>query len=150
MMTALLTLAAGTMMAADYTVEGQTVTIPVTQVKNNGPQVVCLQVVNDNIIRVRATSEKTLPQKPASLMIVPQPAPAKNSYQVSDEEGKVVVKTNRVKAVVSKESGRITFYDAEGKELLKEANDGKQFWDFMVPERELGMKTGYTDRKSVV
>ena len=131
-------------MAANYTIEGPSVTIPVTHVKENGPQVVRLQVMNEHIIRVQATSAKALPQKPASLMIVPQTAPAKNSYQVTEEAGNVVVKTSRVKAVVSKETGRITFYDAQGKQLLKESADGKRFWDFTVPERELGMKTGYT------
>ena len=43
-------------MAADYTTEGQYVTIPVKKVKAGGAQVVRLQVVNDNIIRVQATS----------------------------------------------------------------------------------------------
>ena len=107
-------------------------------------KVICLEVMNDNVIRVRATSKDALPQKPASLMIVPQTAPAKGSYTVNDEGEMVVVKAKNVKAVVSKATGEVTFYNGDGNLLLKEAKDGKKFWDFTVPERELGMKTGYT------
>ena len=131
----------GVSFAAELQTSGNTVTI-----RPDGGQakVIRLEVMNDNIIRVRATSEVALPEKPASLMIVPQTTPAKGSYTVSDEGETVVVKTSGVKAVVQKTTGEVTFFDGDGKQLLKEAKDGKQFWDFTVPERELGMKTGYT------
>ena len=134
-------LVSGMTMAAEVQTNGNNVTI-----RPDGGQakVICLEVMNDNIIRVRATSKEALPVKPASLMIVPQTAPAKGSYSVSEEGDNVVVKAKNVKAVVSKATGEISFFDVEGKELLKEAKDGKKFWDFTVPERELGMKTGYT------
>ena len=136
-----LLLSAISLQAADVQTLGNQVTI-----RPDGGQakVIRLEVMNDYIIRVRATSKDALPDKPASLMIVPQTVPAKGSYTVSEEGETVVVKARCVKAVVSKATGGVTFYDAEGKELLKEAKDGKQFWDFTVPERELGMKTGYT------
>ena len=134
-------MAAMTSLAADVQTSGNRVTI----CPDGGQaKVVCLEVMNDNIIRVRATSKDALPEKPASLMIVPQAAPAKGSYTVSDEGETVVVKARNVKAVVSKATGEVTFFDGDGNQLLKEAKDGKQFWDFTVPERELGMKTGYT------
>ena len=131
----------GTSMAAEVQTNGNNVTI-----RPDGGQakVINLEVINDNIIRVRATSKDALPEKPASLMIVPQTAPAKGSYTLTEEGDNVVVKAKNVKAVVSKATGEVTFFDAAGKELLKEAKDGKKFWDFTVPERELGMKTGYT------
>ena len=106
-------------------------------------KVIRLEVINDNVIRVRATSKEALPEKPASLMIVPQAAPPKD-VDIDDDDDKVTIKAKNVKAVVDTETGGITFFDANGRELLKEAKDGKQFWDFTVPERELGMKTGYT------
>ena len=128
-------------MAATVQTSGNCVTI-----RPDGGQakVICLEVINDHIIRVRATSKESLPEKPASLMIVPQTAPAKGSYTVSEEGETVVVKARNVKAIVQKTTGEVTFFDANGNQLLKEAKDGKQFWDFTVPERELGMKTGYT------
>ena len=129
------------LMAADYTVNGSFVTIPVKEVKAGGAKVVRLQVINDNIIRVQATSENALPKK-KSLMIVPQTAQPK--FDVRQDDGQVCVKAQNVEARVDVESGRITFYDASGQQLLKESDNGKQFKDFTVPDRELGMKTGYT------
>jgi len=65
-------LMAGTAMAADVKTEGNGVTI----IPDSGQaKVLRLEVMNGNIIRVRATSKEALPQKPASLMIVPQAAP---------------------------------------------------------------------------
>ena len=130
-----------TMMAASVQTSANNVTI-----RPDGGQakLISLEVMNDNIIRVRATSKDALPVKPASLMIVPQTAPTKGSYSVTEEADNVVVKAKNVKAVVSKATGQVTFYDAAGNQLLKEAKDGKRFWDFTVPERELGIKTGYT------
>ena len=134
-------LLSSTMMAAVVQTNGNNVTITPD---GGQAKVVYLEVMNNQIIRVRATSKQALPTKPASLMIVPQSAPAKGSYTITDEGATVVVKTQKVKAVVQKSTGAITFFDAAGKQLLKEAQDGKRFWDFTVPERELGMKTGYT------
>ncbi len=135
-----LTLSATMVSAADYSVDGQFVTIPVTKAKEGGPKVVRLQVVGDRIIRVQATSKDQLPVK-QSLMIVQQTA--KPKFSVTDGDI-VCVKAQGVEARIDKQTGAISFFDAQGKELLKEAKDGKQFWDFTVPERELGMKTGYT------
>ena len=134
-------LMSATAMAASMQTSGNNVTI-----RPDGGQakVISLEVMNDNIIRVRATSKDALPVKPASLMIVPQTAPAKGSYSVTEDADFVMVKAKNVKAVVSKATGQITFYDAAGNRLLKEAEDGKKFWDFTVPERELGIKTGFT------
>ena len=81
-------LLSSTMMAAEVQTNGNNVTI-----RPDGGQakVIKLEVMNDNIIRVRATSKDALPVKPASLMIVPQSAPAKG-YTITDEGGNVVVK----------------------------------------------------------
>ena len=132
-------LMSASMMAATVQTSGNNVTI----CPDGGQaKVINLEVINGHIIRVRATSQGALPQKPASLMIVPQVAPRKDSYSITEEGDNVVVTAKNVKAVVSKATGEVTFYDAEGKELLKEAKDGKQFWDFTVPEREYGLKGG--------
>ncbi|SFW24232.1 alpha-D-xyloside xylohydrolase [Prevotellaceae bacterium HUN156] len=123
------------LMAADYTVSGQYVTVPVKQVTVDGPQVVRLQVINDHIIRVQATSEAELPEK-KSLIIVPQKQKA--AFSVTDGN-KVCVKAKNVEARVDKETGAVTFFDANGKQLLKEAKDGKTFKKFRVPDREIGV-----------
>ena len=114
-------LVAGMAMAAEVQTNGNNVTI---RPDGGEAKVICLEVMNDNIIRVRATSKDALPEKPASLMIVPQTAPAKGSYSVSEEGDNVVVKAKNVKAVVAKATGEVTFFDANGNQLLKEAKDG--------------------------
>ena len=131
--------AVSTAQAADVQTKGNIVTI-----RPDGGQakVIQLEVINDNIIRVRATSKDQLPVKPQSLMIVPQ-APYKGSVTVNDGPEAVEVKARNVWAVVSKAKGEVQFYDAlNEKWFLKEASDGKQFHDFTVPERELGEKGG--------
>ena len=122
--------------AAGFVKEGNNVTIRVEKPQSNGAKVVCLQVVNDNIIRVRATSEETLPQK-NSLIIVPQKA--NPAFEVTEDAQTVSVKAANIKAVVDKSTGDVAFYDAQGKKLLKEARNGKTFQHFRVPERELGV-----------
>ena len=139
MTTGVLSLMVVALMAADYTVKGNFVTIPVKEVKAGGAKVVRLQVINDNIIRVQATSEASLPQK-QSLMIVEQKANPK--FDVRQDDDKVCVKASRVEARVDVESGEIAFYDASGKKLLEESDNGKQFKNFTVPEREYGLKGG--------
>ena len=132
---ALLSVMATVMTATDYTVSGQYVTIPVKEVKEGGAQVVRLQVVNDNIIRVQATPENKLPEK-QSLIIVKQTQAPKFTVTDGDE---VCVKAARVEARVDKKTGGVTFYDANGKVLLKEAKNGKTFKPFRVPDREIGV-----------
>ena len=96
-------------------------------------KVIRLQVVNEKIIRVRATSEDALPEK-KSLIIVPQKRAM--GFNIDEDNAIVTVSTNSVKAVVNKVTGKIEFFDATGKSLLKEA--GKSFKPFTVPEREIG------------
>ena len=109
-------------------------------------KIIQLEVVNDNIIRVRAASKDELPVKPQSLMIVPQTVPAKGSYTIEDTGKSVTVKALNVQAVVDKKTGHIKYLDGKGLQLANESQD-KQFWDFTVPERELGIKGGVQPTK---
>lgn len=123
-------------LAADYKVDGQYVTVPIEKVKAGGARVVRLQVVSDNIIRVQATSEAQLPKK-QSLMIVKQTA--KPKFTVSEDDDVVTIKAASVTAKVDEASGRVEFFDKDGKSLLKEAEEGKTFKPFRVPDREIGV-----------
>ena len=138
--------------AADVKQNGNILTI---RPDNGEARVIQLEVINDNIIRVRATSKDALPQKPQSLMIVPQ-QPFKGEVTVKEVNGGdsghsdcVYLKAKNVWVRVAKENGHITFYDGNGRLLLDEPAEGngkepgKQFWDYTVPERDLGMKTGF-------
>jgi len=123
------------LLAADYTVTGQFITIPVQQPQADGAKVVRLQVVTDNIIRVQATSQAQLSEK-QSLIIVKQTA--KPKFEVTD--GQLVrVKAANVEARVDKQTGQVRFYDAAGKLIIGEAENGKTFKPFRVPDREIGV-----------
>lgn len=116
------------------------VLVKVENPSENGAKLVSLQVMNDYIIRVRATHEDVLPQKKPSLMVVPQDA--KPEYSVTEKDGKVIVAAKGVTAIVDKSNGRVEFFDAQGNALLKEtAENGKTFEPFCVPEREIGVGT---------
>ena len=123
--------------AADIVRDGQSVTVTLPQAQSSQAKIVRLQVINDNIIRVQATSEAQLPVKPQSLIVVPQTA--KPQYDVTEDATTVTIKAKQVKAVVDKQTGAITFYDAQGRQLLQEAQNGKTFKPFTVPEREIGV-----------
>ena len=123
------------LIAADYTVAGQFITILVQQPQADGAKVVRLQVVTDNIIRVQATSADALPEK-QSLIIVKQTA--KPKFEVTD--GQLVrVKAANIEARVDKRTGQVLFYDAAGKMIIREAEQGKTFKPFRVPDREIGV-----------
>ena len=137
MMTGMASMAAAAVMAADYTVNGQYVTIPVEQAKAGGAKVVRLQVVNDRIIRVQATPETQLPEK-QSLIVVKQTA--KPKFDVTEQNGVLTVKAAAVSATVDTQTGRVEFFDRDGKSLLREAKEGgKTFKPFRVPDREIGV-----------
>ena len=123
--------------AADVKTQGHIVTI---HPDGGQSKVIRLEVINDNIIRVRATSKDQLPQKPQSLIIVPQQAPAKGSYSIEENDETVTIKAKNVSAVVSKTTGHIEYFDSKNVSLANE--DCKRFWDYTVPERELGIKGG--------
>lgn len=124
--------------AAGYISEGNAVTVKVGQPSADGAKIVRLQVINDNIIRVQATCEDALPGK-RSLIIVEQKTAVKPG--VTEDASAVTVKAKNVQAVVDKLTGGVTFYDASGRQLLKEAKRGKTFAPFVVPEREIGIGT---------
>lgn len=100
---------------AAVTKDGNRVTVQLDNPVANGAKIVSLQVINDNIIRVQATSEAQLPQKQQSLMIVPQTA--KPQFSTSEEGNDFVVKAKNVTARINKRNGRVTFFDANGKQL---------------------------------
>ena len=125
--------------AADVRVKGNCVTI-----KTDGGEAktICLQVINENIVRVRATPDDTLPQKQPSLMIVPQDNSFKNFTVNRPAPYYVGVRTMKMSVLVNTGNGRVQFFDHDNNPLLREKVGGKHFSRFIVPEREYGMKGG--------
>ena len=85
------------------------------------PQKVRLQIINDNIIRVSATSENSFPD-PESLMIVDQAI--KPEFEVSSEGEKIKLSTKNISAEILKSTGEILFSDKSGKKILQEQIGG--------------------------
>ena len=101
-------------------------------------RVVRLQVVNERTVRVRATSEEKLPQKANSLVVVPQEGKLP-AFMIDETDSAVVLRTARLQTVVSKRTGAVSFADGQGLPLLREAKDGKRFWKYRVPGRDIGV-----------
>ena len=131
--------------AAGYTQKDNFVTVQLQSHQAWGPSIVRLQVLGDKIIRVESTAEHAFPQK-QSLIIVPQTTNAK--YEVAEQGDNVIVSTTKVKAVVSKTTGRIEFYDENGHLYLSEdKKQGKTFKAYTVPEREIGVDSRLTEKQ---
>lgn len=137
--TTLMVLAASQIHAASAIRSGNYVTIEVEQPTANSARWVRLQVVGDKIIRVEATSEAAFPLK-QSLIIVPEVFHHTPDFKVSETGSQVTVSTAKLQAKVDKQSGRVVFYDSQGKQLLAEdAREGKTITPFTVPDREIGV-----------
>jgi alpha-D-xyloside xylohydrolase len=82
-----------------------------------------LQVMSDRIVRVTAAPQETLPGEtlnvPASLMVTATPS-NDVEFTVEERDGFVVLKTARVQAEVSTESGAVRFLDDQGRPILAE------------------------------
>ncbi|MBM6993439.1 MAG: DUF5110 domain-containing protein [Prevotella sp.] len=132
--------------AEDYTVSANYITIPVKSPNAKGAKMVRLQIINNNIVRVQSTPEADFPAK-NSLIIVSQPS--FSGFKVSQNGDEVMVKTDRVQAVVNARDGRVRFLDATGKTafLNETAQNGKTFKRFRVPDREIGADSRVTEQQ---
>ncbi len=132
----MLLLSATAACAADYVDNGKNITVKVSSPTPNGARLLRMEVINDNIIRVRATNEEAFPDKQKSLMIVPQTQNA--AYNVSQEGNTITISARNVKAVVDAATGHVAFYDAEGRLLLNGSENGMTFSRYTVPADDTG------------
>lgn len=117
------------------------VIVRIKQQQNSDVRMVRLQVVNDKTIHVSATPEKKFSEE-KSLIIVPQDNKTKD-FLVEKKNKNLVLSTGSLHAIVSIETGEVSFTDKEGKPILHEnMGGGKSF----VPINVEGTK-GYTMRQ---
>lgn len=138
MLSTCLLLGASASFASGYTDTGRGITLNVKNAGTNGARIVSLEVMNDNIIRVRATRDEAFTNK-KSLIIVPQNSSPK--YTVTEKKGVITLKAKNVSATINETTGHITFYDAKGKLLLNETRDGVTFKPYVVPTSDIGVGT---------
>lgn len=92
-----------------------------------------LEVINDKIIRVSAVPNNTFPER-KSLIRVPF-AGKTPAYTFDENQQQLSVSTQKIKAVVSKQSGEVVFTDINGNALLREKQGGgKSFNPIQVDE----------------
>ena len=97
----------------------QTTADGVVVTPHDGPAArVRLEIVNERIIRVTATPDRTF-DIPGSLQVSAGSGGAE--FRVSQTDSIVSLSTDRVRADVSLESGLVTFYDAGGEAVFREA-----------------------------
>ncbi|MDR2497056.1 MAG: DUF4968 domain-containing protein [Tannerellaceae bacterium] len=84
-----------------------------------------LSVVNDKIIQVTATPDDRIKNRQSLIRVAP--ANAKTKWSLSQSGDNLSVSTAVVKATVSLTTGEVSFYDAAGALLLKEAERGRRF-----------------------
>ncbi|WP_121356257.1 TIM-barrel domain-containing protein [Flavisolibacter nicotianae] len=90
---------------------------------SGGATDVQLKVIADNIIRVIAVADKKM-QPDTSLVVLKQTPAAK--WTVTNTKATVSLKTARLTAVVSLQTGAVQFFDAAGKKILAEKEVGRQ------------------------
>jgi alpha-D-xyloside xylohydrolase len=137
MLSAVFLLFAAAVSAADFVQNGNQIIVRLQSPEQDGPRLVCLQVVGDRIIRVRATAEDSFSVK-QSLIIVPQTVSP--DFRVAREGDIVVVRTSKIKAGVNLKTGRVAFYHPDNRLYLQEtAHGGKMIRPYVVPTRDIGV-----------
>src|SRR5574344_277627 len=114
----------GTLDSLAFEQNGNQLSIQVQHAVDTGAKMLRLTVVGDNVIRVEASPENVIPVT-SSLIVVQQNTTPQ--CRVMEDNSTVTVKAKRVSAVVDKRTGNIRFLDAQGHQLLKEAEAGKTF-----------------------
>ena len=105
--------------------DGSSVTVKVQNPAENGPALVRLEVMGENIIHVSATPEKKFAD-PQSLIILP--VQEQTPFTVAQNGDTVTVATSSVAANVLASTGEVWFTDENGEMILREeAGGGKSF-----------------------
>ena len=113
--------------------------VHLTERSDTAARQVRIQVLGDCLIRVSATPERRF-KDTESLVVLPQQSAV--DFTVEDREDSVLVRTARVTAAVSLQTGVVHFSDAEGRLLLAEAEGGRSFRPIEVEGRK-----GYSVRQ---
>ena len=116
--------ATGTVAAFERTSDGVVVTLA-----SGAARRLRLQVINDRIIRLTAIPHTDFSIVRDGLMVI---AHSNNTpFEVEDRPEKIVVKAAQISAEIARNSGAVTFRDANGHELLAERDRGS-FTDVMA------------------
>ena len=97
---------------------------PTSKVEN-GAQIISLEVINEQIVRVVASPTDLL-SKAKSLCVVDNATQPVN-FEVVEQNDSIIVSTAKLKAKVSMITGEVKFYDENNQLILQERKEGKSF-----------------------
>ena len=123
--------------AAGYVEDGNTITLSIPNEGEGEVKTLRVTAVTDNIIRVEASPEASIPAKRKSLMIVNNEGVCE-SHEVTETETAVTLSTAALTVDIDKSSGMMRFLDkSSGKVIISEADGSKTFTKFVSPQTAL-------------
>lgn len=87
--------------------------------------VIRLQVINNNIIRVTASSTPQLPKVNSLITILNKPL--SSTWSAVKNGNNVLLKTTAITAFIDIATGAVSFFDKKGKQILSEKNNSRKF-----------------------
>ena len=113
--------------AVEQTADG--VIIQVAQHPPNQARQVRLQVLGERLIHISATPERRFADRESLIIVQREKANSKKcaDFDTEEREDSVFVRTAKLTAAVSRQTGVVRFTDASGRLLLAEAEGGRSF-----------------------
>ena len=107
----------------DWFNNSEGVTVYPSKAENNSANAIRIKPLKGGIFEIKSSMDQSFKSDP-SLTVLPNLEIAK--YEVSEDGDLLVIKSNEGVVKISKTSGKIQFYDVEGKLIIQEiANGGK-------------------------
>lgn len=100
---------------------------------SGGPEKVRLQVIDEHIVRITETPEKTFNDR-ASLIVLPQNKP-EIKYVIKEKDSVVSLYTGAIQVSVDIRNGRVSFADAGGNHIVAES-EATQFTPVNIEGKE--------------
>lgn len=108
-----------------YVIENDGVTVRLKTTAIQPVKLVRIQVLDEDIFRVSATPSNSFADK-ESLSVILHPEPEKN-WSVREGTDTLTILTKTTKAMISLQTGMVSFYDSTGNLILKEDQNGRTF-----------------------
>ncbi|HPH89385.1 MAG TPA: glycoside hydrolase family 31 protein [Ferruginibacter sp.] len=100
-----------------YVIKENTVIVYPNEKLAGNAKAIRLQVMNDHIIRVTASPSKDIAEK-ESLVVIQTPGTAK--WEAKEADGKLILATAAIKAIVDISNGAVSFTDLAGNTIIAE------------------------------
>ena len=91
-----------------------------------------VQVMSDSVVRIAAAKDKKFFER-SSIDVVPH-AEAKNGWKLRSTPKEIMLSTAKLQVHVNRATGQVSFFDASGKEILSESENGRAIEPATVQE----------------